>query len=263
MARNLARLDRYLLPPPRGDEFGRRNPQLAGLLWRHASKFGVVRLGGEMMFARQHVTFGNVLANEEYLQAALRHYRHALKITEDNWQGKGRDADFVFPAEPDYTGGHGEPMGDTRENTEDELLRAARNVPPGKRDIAIRLLKQLAAGEVTAPAKPRLKWPNDAKPDETPAHFASRAGYVHRGEISSEDRALSVKLSNWLRTHDWPDDVVPYIPTLPQWNKQQATKLPELRREVRRKLDDDAREVHRLEAVVTRQRRNGERIPAM
>ena len=66
-----------------------------------------------MIFVRQHVQFGNVLANEEYLQTALRHYRHALQITEENWQGQGRDAGFVFPDEPVYTG---KPMGDKNEH---------------------------------------------------------------------------------------------------------------------------------------------------
>jgi hypothetical protein len=123
---------------------------------------------------------------------------------------------------------------------------------------------EAATRETTARAtvQPRPKWPADALRDETPAHFASRAGYVHRGLIHDADRALSIKLYNWLRTHKWPDDV-PYIPTLPEWNAEQAAKLPELRREVRRRLGDDAREVHRLEAVVTRQRRNGERIAAL
>jgi hypothetical protein len=119
-----------------------------------------------------------------------------------------------------------------------------------------------------ATAQPRLQWQRDRLPDEDAAHFASRAGYVHRGEISSEDRALHKKLFNWLRTHDWPSDV-PYIPTLPEWNERQAVNLSELRAKlhdeaerrrvaVRDFVRDEGREVKRLQAVV---RRSGERIP--
>jgi hypothetical protein len=43
-----------------------------------------------------------------------------------------------------------------------------------------------AARETADRAKepPRLKWDTDRDADEDPAHFAHRAGYVHRGEIS-------------------------------------------------------------------------------
>jgi hypothetical protein len=110
-----------------------------------------------------------------------------------------------------------------------------------------------------ATAQPRPKWPHDAKPDETPAGFAHRAGYQHRGQIHQEDEALSSKLRNWLRTHKWPDDVA-YIPTLPQWNEQQAAKLPELLARV----GVDVQEVERLRAVGRRVATSrGERIPAM
>jgi hypothetical protein len=106
----------------------------------------------------------------------------------------------------------------------------------------------LVAAEVEAREKaegaigePRLKWEKDALPDEDPAHFASRAGYEHRGLIYEEDRALSVKLANWLRTHDWPKDV-PYIPTKPEWNTQQieagkAKQAPRPRTEGQRLYD--------------------------
>jgi hypothetical protein len=47
MARNLARLDRYLLPPAAEDAFGRRSPQLAELLLRHALENGVMRLAAK------------------------------------------------------------------------------------------------------------------------------------------------------------------------------------------------------------------------
>jgi hypothetical protein len=92
-----------------------------------------------------------------------------------------------------------------------------------------------------ATATPRLKWETDRLPDENPAHFAARAGYEHRGQIHEQDRRLSVKLSNWLRTHDWPEDVR-YIPTKPEWNDRQVENLPQLR-------DDTVREVERLAAA--------------
>jgi hypothetical protein len=125
-------------------------------------------------------------------------------------------------------------------------------------------LFEKAAG-ITVPANdsakrpPRPQWEKDARPDETPAHFAHRAGYVHRGMISTEDRALHKKLFNWLRTHKWPADV-PYIPTLPEWNERKAAKLPELLAT----LGIDIQEVHRLEAVARRVvSTRGERIPGM
>jgi hypothetical protein len=122
-----------------------------------------------------------------------------------------------------------------------------------------------AARETTsrsAKEPPRLKWDTDRKADEDPATFAARAGYEHRGMIHDEDRALSVKLSNWLRTHDWPEGVR-YIPTLPDWNEKQAAKLPELRANI----GDQVREVERLRAV-DRRVRNSKRktrhgIPAI
>jgi hypothetical protein len=84
----------------------------------------------------------------------------------------------------------------------------------------------LTAAKKTAPAtaKPRLKWETDARPDEDPAHFAHRAGYQHRGLIHAEDRALSIKLANWLRTHEWPKGVA-YIPTKTDWNTEQLAEL--------------------------------------
>jgi hypothetical protein len=143
-----------------------------------------------------------------------------------------------------------------------EDCAAALEIPDNRRAAFAKMVGDfLDAGETaTARAKPgpRPKWPADALPDETPAHFASRAGYVHRGEMNQEDTALGTKLRNWLRTHDWPADV-PYIPTFPQWNRRtQAAKLPELRA----KIGDDARELERLEAVERRHRGSGESIPA-
>jgi hypothetical protein len=148
----LRRLDRYRLPPLEpAHDFGKRDARYAELLWREAAERGVM---GEMIFVRRHVICGNVLANEEYYQTSLRHYRNALAITEEWWAGKGRDAGFVFPKDQVYPVGQGEPMGDVADNTADGLIAAARNVPPEKRDIAIRLLKQLAADEVTTHRKP-------------------------------------------------------------------------------------------------------------
>jgi hypothetical protein len=98
-----------------------------------------------------------------------------------------------------------------------------------------------------ATAAPRPKWEKDALPDEDPAHFAARAGYEHRGLIHDEDRALSVKLSNWLRTHDWPEGVR-YVPTKPEWNTAQLVKLPQLRD------DETTREVQRLAMAASRRR---------
>jgi hypothetical protein len=117
-----------------------------------------------------------------------------------------------------------------------------------------------AAVETTSRVKepPRLKWEKHAKVGEDPAHFAARAGYQHRGSIHDNDPALSLKLSNWLRTHDWPKNVR-YIPTLPEWNEKQAAKLAELLATV----GIDVQEVQRLAAVVMRRSPRGGSAPAM
>jgi tetratricopeptide (TPR) repeat protein len=88
---------------------------------------------------------------------------------------------------------------------------------------------RVAAGGVAAKL-PRLKWESDRLPDETPAAFAWRAyqgeaqaGTLHRGIIAKEDKALAVKLANWLRTHPIPGDID--IPTLPEWNTRQLAKV--------------------------------------
>jgi hypothetical protein len=77
-----------------------------------------------------------------------------------------------------------------------------------------------------ATATPRLKWEADRLPDENPATFAwrayaaeAKAGTLHRGLIGQEDKALAVKLSNWLRTHDMPEGID--IPTKPEWDTRQ------------------------------------------
>jgi hypothetical protein len=140
---------------------------------------------------------------------------------------------------PGYTG---DTMGDAAHDL--NALAADLDLPF---DIATEALKQ-AKAELTArenPARatatPRLKWETDRQADENPAHFAARADYEHRGQIHEQDRPLSVKLSNWLRTHDWPEDVR-YIPTKPEWNDRQVENLPQLR-------DDTVREVERLAAA--------------
>lgn len=96
------------------------------------------------------------------------------------------------------------------------------------------------------PRQVRLKWETNRLADEDPATFAARAGYEHRGQIHGEDRGLSLKLSNWLRTHDWPKDVR-FVPTKPQWIEGQieaATRGGRLLRAPRSeeaKLHDAAR----------------------
>ena len=97
-----------------------------------------------------------------------------------------------------------------------------------------------AARETTAraTAAPRLKWERDRLPDETPAHFAHRAGYQHRGEIYSEDRELHRRLNSWLRSHAMPEGID--IPTLPEWNDRQVASgagVPV--------VTDEVREYHR------------------
>lgn len=156
---------------------------------------------------------------------------------------------------------------ETRLRTIDDCA-VALEVPDSRREAFAKMVGDFldAEGEATARTKPALKWERDRLADETPAHFASRAGYLHRGEISTEDRALHKKLFNWLRTHKWPADV-PYIPTLPEWNERQAAKLPELRETLNKELvsgelGDKVRQVKRLEAVVRRVTR-AERIPAL
>jgi len=108
---------------------------------------------------------------------------------------------------------------------------------------------EVAGRETTrATATPRLKWEKDRLPDEDAAHFVARAGYEHRGLIHDEDRALSVKLSNWLRTHDWPEGVR-YVPTKPEWNDRGVERLPELLG------TETVREVERLAAAARAPRR--------
>jgi hypothetical protein len=88
-------------------------------------------------------------------------------------------------------------------------------------------------------ANSRLKWQRDRKPDETPADFAARARYEHRGQIYSEDRDLHRRLNSWLRSYDWPEGVR-YVPTKSEWNDRQVAKgsaLPV--------VSDEVREYHR------------------
>jgi tetratricopeptide (TPR) repeat protein len=92
---------------------------------------------------------------------------------------------------------------------------------------ALRAAERETTGRATA--EPRLKWEKDALPDEDPATFAwrayqaeAKAGTLHRGVIGQEDKALSVKLANWLRTHDMPEGID--IPTKPEWNTRQLAE---------------------------------------
>jgi hypothetical protein len=127
------------------------------------------------------------------------------------------------------------------------FLASTLNIAVDRReDFRHAILSFVARANTTTKAV--LKWERDRLPDETPASFADRAGYEHRGEIHDQDRALSVKLSNWLRTHKWPEDV-PYIPTKPEWNDRQIEKLPQLR-------DEPAtREFLRVDAVARKRRK--------
>jgi hypothetical protein len=141
---------------------------------------------------------------------------------------------------PGHTGDH-LPLGSAdieqttmgEELTEDELITLARTLRDDKRDVAIRLLKQLAAGEITARENtaratepPRLKWETDRRPNENPAAFAWRAyaveaaaGTLHRGVIHAEDPELHRRLNSWLRSHPMPEAID--IPTKPEWNTRQ------------------------------------------
>ena len=76
----------------------------------------------------------------------------------------------------------------------------------------------------------RLKWEQDALPDENPAAFASRAyraeaeaGTLHRGLIAQEDKPLSIKLANWLRTHKMPKGID--IPSKPEWTSRRLAEF--------------------------------------
>ena len=104
-----------------------------------------------------------------------------------------------------------------------EILKAAGSELADRRGLSVEQ-KQAAR------AAPRLKWGKDNAPDENPAAFAWRAyqaeaeaGTLHRGVIAQEDKPLSVKLANWLRTHPMPEGID--IPTLPEWNTRQLAKL--------------------------------------
>jgi hypothetical protein len=110
-----------------------------------------------------------------------------------------------------------------------------------KGELAAAVLQE-REGTTHATATPRLKWDRDRLPDENPATFAwrayaaeAKAGTLHRGVIGQEDKALAVKLSNWLRTHDMPEGID--IPTKPEWNERQLAKLGEPPRPARIRTD--------------------------
>jgi len=148
---SLARLDRFRLPPQEpAHDFGKRDAKYAERLWREAATVGVIRKGSDRASIRQHVICGNVLANEEYYQTALRHYRHALAITEALWSGKGRDADFVFPGEPVYTGTDGGHVEDAERNTAQELTKPAGNTRENTGGVGARLLRELSPDQIAA-----------------------------------------------------------------------------------------------------------------
>jgi hypothetical protein len=117
-----------------------------------------------------------------------------------------------------------------------------------------------AHGEVSArattgraPTEPRLNWEKDALADENPAAFAwrayqaeAKAGTLHRGVIGQEDKALAVKLASWLRSPA-NRELVPEgfdIPTKPEWNTRQLSKLE----------GEPARDVLRLYQVARKRR---------
>lgn len=157
---------------------------------------------------------------------------------------------------PGYTGGTtpgetGGTVGDAREYFFLAAKAFENGLSVAELDEAIenKLAAKVAAREETgrAKAKPRLKWEADRKADEDPATFAwrayaaeAKAGTLHRGVIYSEDRELHRRLNSWLRSHDMPEGID--IPTLPEWNTRQLSKLAE----------SDAREALRLDAVARR-----------
>lgn len=141
------------------------------------------------------------------------------------------------------------------DNTADPLIETLADVLhiPERRRLAFRqTIKDFAEAErsatTRAKAKPRPKWEDrkgaDAKlspPEFIAKHYATEmaAGTLHRGVIAQEDKALAVKLANWLRTHPMPGGID--IPTLPEWNTRQLAK-------------PDARAVLRLAAVARKRR---------
>jgi hypothetical protein len=165
---------------------------------------------------------------------------------------KAEISEFVESNDPDYTKGMDAA---TVVQAAAKLLSTvypADDVGKALEDLAAKAARETTSRSATA--TPRLKWEADRLADENPAHFAARAGYEHRGMIHDEDRALSVKLSNWLRTHDWPEGVR-YIPTKPEWNDRLIETLPQLR-------DNDAvREVHRVAVAASRRRSKHDAAP--
>jgi hypothetical protein len=174
-------------------------------------------------------------ANLEHLPRAqqkriLRHARvtpHSLRESYEKAPRRSSPADTDDPV-----------SAETRIGVAADLL--SRVYPAEDVKEALEYLAAKAARETTsrsATDAPRLKWPDDALPHEidSPPHFAARAyraeaeaGTLHRGVIGRDDRAfetkLASKLSNWLRTHKWPEDV-PYIPTKPEWDTLQLATL--------------------------------------
>jgi hypothetical protein len=130
----------------------------------------------------------------------------------------------------------------------------SRTSEPARR--ALLRIADAAQATTRSEARPRAKWEArkgaDAKltpPAFIAKHYAAEmaAGTLHRAMIAKEDKALVLKLISWLRSHPMPKGVD--IPTLPEWNTRQLTKLPALR------AAPVTREALRLDAVARMRRR--------
>lgn len=144
------------------------------------------------------------------------------------------------------------PEGMTDDTGKNRVIARVRKLPPSKLAALEKLLDDFEAAEIET-MQPRPKWPDDALPHEidSPPHFAARAfkaeanaRILHRGLIGQEDRARGTKLagtlSNWLRTHNWPEDV-PYIPTKPEWMTRQVEAAKKQGKPLRAPRSDEAK----------------------
>ena len=161
---------------------------------------------------------------------------------------QGRDGTIYYPeraarrAQPQMVQQHASAGYNPRrmkpENLEDRLIRAARAVPPDKRETAICCLEQLAAGEVTAPAPepPRpvpaaappssaLAWPSEkwkGSPEELSGKRFQILAFLRRvwkpfiednkvlvtqEILKAHDTAAAKAVDNTLRYHPLPSDI--------------------------------------------------------
>jgi hypothetical protein len=154
--RNLARIDRR-----ESDGFGVRNPALARLLRQQAeSDTGVLKLGGELFFARQHAHNGHVLANEGDVELAVAHYYLGLQIAKECWGVNVADvlAKFAPGTGPDYNS----IMGDAREDLNALAADLGYTFEEAAELLTAAVVRKATSRSAKAP--PRLDWMETPKP---------------------------------------------------------------------------------------------------